>query len=52
LFIANLAQIKIGFLNAQQVDAPEREIRGTWHRLEITDKTVKVFAKIGIDYLR
>ena len=28
------------------------KIRGTWHRSEITDKTQKIFAKIGIDYLK
>ena len=28
------------------------KIRGTWHRSEITDKTQKLFAKIGIDYLK
>ena len=27
------------------------KIRGKWHRSEITDKTKKLFAKIGIDYL-
>jgi len=27
------------------------KIRGTWHRTEITEKTKKMFAKIGIDYL-
>jgi hypothetical protein len=27
------------------------KIRGEWHRSEITEKTQKLFAKIGIDYL-
>jgi len=27
------------------------KIRGVWHRSEITQKTIKLFAKIGIDYL-
>jgi len=27
------------------------KIRGVWHRTEITEKTRKLFAKIGIDYL-
>lgn len=27
------------------------KIRGTWHRSEITQKTGRIFAKIGIDYL-
>jgi len=27
------------------------KIKGIWHRSEITDKTKKMFAKIGIDYL-
>jgi ribosomal protein S30 len=29
----------------------QMKIRGVWHRSEITDKTRKLFAKIGIDYL-
>ena len=28
------------------------KIRGAWHRTEITEKTRKLFAKIGIDYLK
>jgi transposase len=28
------------------------KIRGNWHRSEITDKTQKLFAKIGIEYLK
>ena len=28
------------------------KIRGEWHRTEITEKTRKLFAKIGIDYLK
>jgi hypothetical protein len=28
------------------------KIRGTWQRSEITEKTRKLFAKIGIDYLK
>jgi transposase len=28
------------------------KIRGTWHRTEITAKIIKLFAKIGIDYLK
>jgi hypothetical protein len=29
----------------------QMKIRGEWHRAEMTDKTIKLFAKIGIDYL-
>jgi hypothetical protein len=29
----------------------QTKIRGTWFRSEITQKTQKLFAKIGIDYL-
>ena len=28
------------------------KIRGEWHQAEITEKTRKIFAKIGIDYLK
>ena len=28
------------------------KIRGVWHQAEITEKTRKLFAKIGIDYLK
>jgi transposase len=28
------------------------KIRGVWHRAEMTDKTRRLFAKIGIDYLK
>ena len=27
------------------------KIRGAWHRSELTEKTRRLFAKIGIDYL-
>ena len=30
----------------------QMKIRGVWHRAEMTDKTVKLFDKIGIGYLR
>jgi len=30
----------------------QMKIRGNWHRSEMTDKTMKLFAKIGVDYLK
>jgi hypothetical protein len=30
----------------------QMKIRGEWHRSEMTDKTIKLFAKIGVDYLK